>query len=1301
MENDLKFSGVTPVVINYNGSEDDIYAPVRSSSCDINIVSDKILDDIYTAQKDNISVRVSKITDTGEERVVIDDNKITSFDSNCALWFIDANGNEFYNPLITNAYCFTDIDGDQCAVLTINSTKYYCVYDESRNAYVENDKWKLSYYSSETTYEYLTDGTNSYLWVRSDTSSLSYPVIYTWSSTVNNWSGGVSQRHLNNSMNFERGLCYSDGTYVYWFYRSSNSASTYSQYVLNTSNKKLISTTQYTRNNNVLLKVVGLTSDNKPIILSDDHNNDCQVLLTTGTTSFTKWSDMPGQDEYDHYQVFSDKSGIIYCLPANSRAGATRLGSIWMHNMSEEDPEWSTLDNFDGTVYTVVQTMLLVAQKEHGANVYWKIYDGSTYHNYSLVMDSGWYSTEHIIEKSTLWEGYKMPNTYSQSVTQNLDQISMTAIDPISILKYVTIDKLVSKPKIMTYRELIGTALSYVKLTKNRVRIETAVSYGGNYYYAQNNGLLGMKIQVSNFWNEGGEPATAYEMLEEMLRPFCMTLAFNGDTFQIWNPNKTNTRSVFLETYIINDNGTLSYNGLTGETQRVYDFDNGDWISNNTQDASIEIGSTYDKVTGVASTSVPEYSQMVYDVVDYNQRDLYDILHLNVQRNKTKGYSATGSGIGLRYQLDTADKWYYIWNGVYTSELYHLQSNGGYVNGYLNINKANTYLNGQAGHPDDYGSILNFYGGANNPTGTGKTQSPEKPVEVKRRITAYAADNGTPLEFLEVGDLAWKFDTHLDMSESIEMNPDITKVNPNNGKFGSVKAAQQSNKVSYKQKFTLPLSSVNDNTLNIDLTQSYSRTGIDQVIDVMQNNTSTNGYFNIQMVDEDTGYRIPYLISSDINYFPKLWNASNVKVDTTYFQRYKTAGTILRPQRITEVWDKRRIWMYIKRGDNDYLQFNGKDWVQDTHPESGNAFYLMKLMNGEKLFHTDYRYNIIETADGEHYSLTNERFTYYTDEVGGVTDRSVSGGTTHYCEIYYDESQPWYQWVEKCSEGKLSIKLPPLDLLEAEVTCDVYNSTLLGSTGGSQSSTGTMISENIKYVVEGTGTYVDDDQGQQVTVPLGPGNIGSAYGTVGAMGATVLFLPHNTTYVKAEHLDLDISLSVPESNLGQMFEQSDIKYSLTENRGCVEEFNNISFLVNTYNSLVAASYSYLIFGDTTADPNEFIIENINARPESYTIQAYMNWLSVIRKTYKKTLVPVDEWSWQKFCNIRTFLKSPEVGDNKLMVVADSWDVKSNRHSVTAVECQDLDVEKVENQDVIELPRRARDERYNLPTAVKK
>ena len=77
--------------------------------------------------------------------------------------------------------------------------------------------------------------------------------------------------------------------------------------------------------------------------------------------------------------------------------------------------------------------------------------------------------------------------------------------------------------------------------------------------------------------------------------------------------------------------------GFELEDMSGYHFDLDDWKSNNTNEASIEIGSTYDKVTGVASTQVPSYSKMVFDTVDYNQKALYDILGLNVQRNKSKG----------------------------------------------------------------------------------------------------------------------------------------------------------------------------------------------------------------------------------------------------------------------------------------------------------------------------------------------------------------------------------------------------------------------------------------------------------------------------------------------------------------------------------------------------------------------------------------------------------------------------------------------------------------------------------------
>ena len=73
MQNDLTFSGSSPVVINYNGRADDIYSPVGTSSCDINIVSKDILDDIYTAQKDDIYVNVKKLKPLYEEVVEITD----------------------------------------------------------------------------------------------------------------------------------------------------------------------------------------------------------------------------------------------------------------------------------------------------------------------------------------------------------------------------------------------------------------------------------------------------------------------------------------------------------------------------------------------------------------------------------------------------------------------------------------------------------------------------------------------------------------------------------------------------------------------------------------------------------------------------------------------------------------------------------------------------------------------------------------------------------------------------------------------------------------------------------------------------------------------------------------------------------------------------------------------------------------------------------------------------------------------------------------------------------------------------
>lgn len=867
---------------------------------------------------------------------------------------------------------------------------------------------------------------------------------------------------------------------------------------------------------------------------------------------------------------------------------------------------------------------------------------------------------------TTIWEGYKMPNTYSQEVSLNLDSITMTCIDPVSILKFVTVDKLIDKPNIVTYGELIGKALAYVMIDSNSLWVERAVSYDGA--YSGTNGLLDLSIQVANFWDEAGEPSTVYEVIEEMLRPFCLTLVYYNNTYQIYNSNKiSGTR--YFDKYTISTNGTLtrtSTNQSETRTTGLYLFSTDDWKSNNVQTPTIEINSTYDKVTGIASTSIPNYSRMVFDVVDYTQRNKYSYEDFNVQRNKSKGYVPSGTSASL----DTVDRWYYIWNGVYCDANYGLTDAGLYTNWYNNCNKAYYYLTENAGHPDNWGACLNFYGCANNPTATGKTQISEKSVKVNKKITAYAADNGIPLEFLETSDLNWAFDgnvTHQDDEggSGTNMAPEIDKSDKTNAKYG-VSKNQIASRVVYHQEYSnVLMDSNNQQTIDLDISQSYSRTGIDLDIDILNNNTCTN----TQFVNYDNMY---YLSSATVNYFPKMWDSASVVVDKNYFSKYATPYTAIRPSRVQPVWDKRRIDLYITLTNNSVLQFNGKEWVSDLHPEIANSFYLMRMVNGEQLFNQEHRYNVIETADDERYTLGEEPYVYYLDEVGGVTEREMSGGSTVTYEIYRDESKEWYKWIDKCSDGSISVLLPEVDDMGATIVMEIYNSSLLGTTGASSTELRNT-QENIWF--------------------KDPDNLVRNYYT------TVLFLPHNVSYVKAEHLNLDISVSVPESNLGQMFDESDIKYELNSNQDYVEEFEGPSFLVNTYNPLVASSFSYLVFGNTIADPNLFIVAGQTVRPEAYTVQAYFNWLSKIRKIYTKTLVPEMNRT-RPFANVRCYITSPEVGNNELLVVKDTWDVKTNRHTVTAVEDQDLEVGTVGTVDVIEIPRMARAERWNLPTASK-
>ena len=56
--------------------------------------------------------------------------------------------------------------------------------------------------------------------------------------------------------------------------------------------------------------------------------------------------------------------------------------------------------------------------------------------------------------------------------------------------------------------------------------------------------------------------------------------------------------------------------------------------------------------------------------------------------------------------------------------------------------------------------------------------------------------------------------------------------------------------------------------------------------------------------------------------------------------------------------------------------------------------------------------------------------------------------------------------------------------------------------------------------------------------------------------------------------------------------------------------------------------------------------------------------------------------------------------NRMMLIGYNWDVKSNRYNITSIECQNMQVSDVNDFTAVEVPKKARNELFNLPTAYK-
>ena len=1288
MDDDLKFAGTNPVTINYNGSSDDIYAPISTRSCDVTIVNDKILDDLYTPWKDDILIEIER-KEQAKEKVIYTDNPgsatslLISYTSNEEKERVSSNLGEFYTD-INGAYRY---QGDIEPVYGYGTeTNRNLVYNKVRQKWMRDDSWDLESDQGQ----YFHDATDSYKMVYD-----SGHLLYKW---VNGAWGSAMAVYGDNVASFDNRCIYTYTDGVTEYFENASLENTH-RYLWNPANRSFDRLSDYVYTDGPLTKY-DITYRMKIKDEAGQWIDICVIDYWTPSSAayHTKIVKMNRQQgtftticelltNSSGERVFAHKDGSLYCMRYTD-------GSIWYWSWVAEDwvqflsfTDISDVRSNSFTVDYVIDGEIVVCKCKvlSGSNVVDKYYYLADLVHPEIKARYDVIPGQYVYR--TLFSGYMVPNTYSQPVTQNLDQITVTGIDFLSILKYVTIDKLFSKPSMMSYGEIISLALAYVTPPEYfygdyvHFMVENCVTYGGE--FNGSNGLMDMRIQVSNFWDESEKPATAYQVIEELLKPFCMRLIYNGG-YVIYNVNNTNIGGRSYINYRYTREGVKEHQNLVEADPSDTDsewlcntFHNygTDWISNNLSDATIEINSTYDNVKATASTCVPSYSKMAMDLVDYSQREKYDAGWGNVQVNKTKGYLKETVIITIRpgqshpatiVRKDNSDHWFYLWNGVYTNPEYELVPYSydplhPEVEWYRNVNKFYEYLEETTtAYGAEYGQMLTFQGGGNNPTGTDKTQAQEKSVEVKKRVTAYAPDNGVPPEFLETSDLGWT----LQVQSSTRM---LNKTNPTSARFGDGITMQSSNRCVYKQVYeNVSLSSIEDNVVNIDLTQSYSRTGIDVKIDVMNNNTATDKVM--------TGNA---LLSCNSDYFPVWWDADQVTVDSYYFRRYASDGG--GNDSCRAVWDERIVKLYVEFSDGTFQMFNGKAWVTDGENHA-NPFILTKMITGEKLYHNEMKYNCIKFPSDPinvRYSLTGEDIYIYYDNDMGVTDRETNDYTR--CKPYNSEENAWYKWIAGCGEGQLSIRLPYVDDPSAKVYVEIWNSSILGMTGTDSTVSGAVVNHSVPFY------YTLDDQYESTQ-------------NFQEVQAYCNFLPNNVSHVKAEHLDLSIKVTVPESNLGQMFSQSDIEYEINSGKNYEEEFNGLSFQVNTKNQLVASSYSYLMYNSGLANPDQFIINNIGTRPECFTVQAYFNWLTRIRKIYTKTILPLNED--RMFNNTMKFIESPEIGENPMMVVSDSWDVKSGRHTVVSVECQDLDVGYIDPFMVNELPRKARAERWNLPTANK-
>ena len=460
MQNDLKFSGSSPVVIDYNGDTTDIYAPVKTSSCDVNIVSDTILDDLYTASLNEIGVTIKK-------RVPRYDNiYIVTNRGSVETTEIDTNSDEFfnyYNDTTIFGKFFKDINGDfrfnGDIYKNSNDFRYAgsLKYNYNTKKWEGNTDWKMERYD-----KYFWCGSNSYkIWQDTTSGLVAKSYICVWNGS--DW--GTKYRYLyvdsqGNEYDMltypEKYIHFSDNSIEYISGGGENLRLTWNQAQL-----KWLYTTPYydidggtcSLNGNWYHKIKDREGNWIHTIIVYDYQNSsttssyCVVKLDQVNGTYESIINLRDTLEIINPGIrislrnfFTGDNGDLYYMDVYT-------GDIYYWSWAGN--EWFKWITFRGDQNPngLFELMYVIPGRPNTTAV---IGYRTTSNKQKFIYLTG--ITEPTVSREyvpvpgeyvtkVIWEGYKLPNTYSQDVTQNLDTINMTC-NPLNFrMIFITCDK--------------------------------------------------------------------------------------------------------------------------------------------------------------------------------------------------------------------------------------------------------------------------------------------------------------------------------------------------------------------------------------------------------------------------------------------------------------------------------------------------------------------------------------------------------------------------------------------------------------------------------------------------------------------------------------------------------------------------------------------------------------------------------------------------------------------------------------------------------------------------------------------